>query len=391
MKIFAVALLCALSACTDTTAPIKGTTSLAVTIVTPTNLGDVDNRLPGGVIDVVVNIQAKDAAGNDDATYTKPVSVYVHYLGTLSPYLDGVPIAKIDVTNGVATNQHITSPTIKPYGPTELWFDDDPSPSPTYAAGISPTIWYRDPFIADIQTPTSETSIDAFSNSPLVGKNVSVVTSKHGANGRLVVTSVYAQGYTVADVACGANGTPPCIADSYDYMDVFSYSAAVDQNKLFLSEGQVIKGFAGGASEFDGLTEISFPQTFSTGLVSQVDKSLEPPTTVIDNTWFTTNKINFERNESGAIEIANGVVCPLGPDYVTYKQWQIDPAGVGNPTNCGGSNLINVITAGVVDLDPGTLVGKKVPKLVGILRPINIGSFNVWIIYPRSMADITTN
>jgi hypothetical protein len=25
------------------------------------------------------------------------------------------------------------------------------------------------------------------------------------------------------------------------------------------------------------------------------------------------------------------------------------------------------------------------------LRPVNIGSFNVWIIYPRSAADITTN
>jgi hypothetical protein len=34
-------------------------------------------------------------------------------------------------------------------------------------------------------------------------------------------------------------------------------------------------------------------------------------------------------------------------------------------------------------------VGKTLPRLVGNLRPINIGSFNVWIIYPRSAADFT--
>jgi hypothetical protein len=26
---------------------------------------------------------------------------------------------------------------------------------------------------------------------------------------------------------------------------------------------------------------------------------------------------------------------------------------------------------------------------VGTLRPVNIGSFNVWIVYPRSAADLT--
>jgi hypothetical protein len=183
----------------------------------------------------------------------------------------------------------------------------------------------------------------------------------------------------------------PCVSMPYDFVEVFSFSAPVDQNALFISEGQVITGFAGGISEFDGLTEIGFPQTFVAPGGPQIDKTLEPPTQVIDNTWFSTNKINFERYEASAIEVDGGVVCPLGPDYVTYKQWTIDPAGVGDATACGSKNLINIITAGVVDLDPGTLVGKKVPKLVGVLRPVNIGSFNVWIIYPRSPADVTLN
>jgi hypothetical protein len=111
----------------------------------------------------------------------------------------------------------------------------------------------------------------------------------------------------------------------------------------------------------------------------------------LDPTWFTTNKINFERNEAGAIEVDGGVVCPLDDDYTTYKQWKIDPSGVGDMAACSGKNLINVISSGVATVDPGTLVGKTIPKIVGMLRPVNIGTFNVWIIYPRSDADITVN
>jgi hypothetical protein len=52
--------------------------------------------------------------------------------------------------------------------------------------------------------------------------------------------------------------------------------------------------------------------------------------------------------------------------------------------------VIDVVSTGIADFDPGTLVGQKLPKIIGNLRPISIGSFNVWLIYPRSMADITT-
>jgi len=378
-----------LAACTDMQPAITGTTSLAVTLVSP-DPGDVDNRIAATSTTVVLNIQAMDASGKPDATYTKEVSIYEHYLGTLTPYIDPTipPLAKVNVVNGVANNVTVKLPSA--FGPTTVWFDDDPAAGATYAAGVSPTLWYRDPFIADIQTPASETAVNAFSDSPLEGKNIAVNSSKHGANGAMVVTSVFAQGYTVADVSCAGPLTPPCVSDNYDYVEVFSFSAPTDQLVRFISEGQVISGFAGGISEFDGLTEIGFPQTFVSG-DPVVNKALEPPVVVIDQTWFTTNKIFFERNEAGAIEVDGGVVCPLDADYTTYKQWKIDPAGVGDAAACGGKNLINVISSGVATVDPGTLVGKKLPKVVGMLRPVNIGTFNVWIIYPRSDADITVN
>ena len=224
-----------------------------------------------------------------------------------------------------------------------------------------------------------------------------MLSSTHGSDGFLVVTSVFAQGYTLADVSCtGPNNTAPCTAGSYDYVQVFSYSAAQDQNLNYLAEGEVIDGFAGGVSEFDGDTEIGFPQTFVFSATPRIDKTLEPPPAVWNSTWFlpqtdgTGGIMQFERNEGGLIEFDNAKVCSdiaTSSDYVTYQQWDFDPTGVGGDCS-GNKNMISVVTAGVLTVDPTTLAGDSLTKIVGVLRPINIGSFNVWIIYPRSDADL---
>ena len=392
MRSFCIA-LAALACCTQT-GPETVSTQLKVTIVSPANVGDVNNRLNGSGSDnpVTINVEAFDENGKPedgqagDLDYNKPLGVFVHFLGTLTPYLTGNPLSTIQMTHGVAMNQQVVLPPV--YGPTTIWLDDDSTTDPAFAAGTSPTIWYRDPFTVDLQRPASETAIDALSNEPLNGKNVAVNGSQFGSNGVLVVTSVYSQGYTLADVQC-PGGNPPCTSTDYGFMDVFSFSAPQDSRGRFMTEGEVIDGYAGGDSEFDGLTELGFPQTFVNEATPVVNTAFEPPPVKFDPSWFGT-PILFERQESGMIEVDNAVVCALDSAYTTFKEWKIDPSGSGDPTTCAGKSVIDVVTAGTLDVDPGTLVGQKLTRIVGSLRPINIGSFNVWIIYPRSMADLTT-
>lgn len=379
------AFLLVAAACVDHKAPITGTQSLQVTITSPADPGSMDARLPDGSRSVTYNLQAIDPDGNPDASYTHDVQVYVQYLGTLTPYLGQAPLATVHVENGVAMNQMITLPPV--FGPTSIWFDDDKDGDPTFVAGSSPTLWYRDPFIQDIQKPVDEMALDALSASPLQNKNLDVRQSRHGADGRLVVSSVFSQGYTVADMQCAPGGGPPCTASDYDQIEVFSFSAPLDNHGRVLREGQVITGFAGGVSEFNGLTEVGFPQSFVPDGDPDINPAREPAPVPIDASWFSTNKINFERNEAGPIEVDNGVVCPLDDDYDMYSQWKIAPSG--DMADCSGNNVINLITVGVIQTDPATLVGMTLPKIVGILRPVNIGSFNVWIIYPRGDADLT--
>jgi hypothetical protein len=388
-------LLLLLAACVDTRDPITGTQSLQVTLTSPT--GSESNRLdPNTAAPAMIDVTAIGPDGQPDTSYNNQVQVYVNFLGTLTPYFGGTPLATITLTGGKATNQSVPLPRV--FGPATLWLDDGTSQSPTYASGASDTIWYRDPYISDIQRPTDPMALDALSSSPLELKQLRVDASEYGpAVGRLVVTSVFAQGYTLDDVSCGNGGAPPCTTEPYHHAMVFSFSAAKDDQGCLIQQGQLIDGFAGGVSEFNGLTEIGFPQSFDSRTktaggdrncgAQDIDQARIPQPVKFDPTWFT-NKILFEENEAGLIEIDNAAVCNLDSDYTTYKQWKIDPAGVGGDCK-GNKNVINLISTGVLPTDPMTLVGKTLPRVVGTLRPVNIGAFNVWIVYPRSAADLT--
>ena len=386
-------------ACTEMKDPVEGTQSIRVELVTPASGGSKDVRLPDAQRTITVNLTALDAQGEVDTSFSRTVQVYAQFLGTLTPKLTEAPLGTFTLLSGKATNQSVTLPLA--FGPTTLWIDDGKSSEPTYATGTSPILWYRDPFISDLQTPKSETALDALFSIPLEAKQVNVSTSRYGARGRFVVTSVFSQGYTVSDVECAdANGTPPCTAQAYDHAMIFSFSAPRGDDGVPILEGQTIEGFAGGVDEFNGLTEIGFPQTFGGG-GKNVNKAREPAPAVVDSettvtpgTWFDAltapggGLINFERNEAAPIKVLNAKVCDLDSDYATFKQWKLDPFGVGG--NCkGNKKVLNLITAGTVsDIDPTMLVGRTLPSVTGVLRPVSIGTFNVWIIYPRSAADL---
>ncbi len=403
----------ALAGCVDHQGGITGTQSIGVELVSPMDPGDLQHRLPDTLRAITVNLTAYDEAFEVDSSFERDVEVYAQFFGTVTPTptLDSLtqmvpePLATFHLTAGKVMNQTVTLPLV--FGPTTLWIEDGPKPisssnrkvdptyHPTYATGTSPTLWFRDLFIADIQTPAVETALNALVDSPLENKQITVDSSRYGDAGRLVVTSVFSQGYTVSDVKCSdASGAPPCVAAPYDHIEVFTFGAPIDQLGRPLQQGQLIDEFAGGISEFDGLTEIGFPSTIANS--DAVNRGWLPAPVMFDSTWFGPvtdpqgkGMINFERNEAGPIEVDGAVVCMLDKDYTTFSQWKLDPSGTGG--DCSGNrNVINVVTTGVIaGLDPATLVGKTLPRVVGILRPVELSSFDVWIIYPRTADDLT--
>ena len=134
---------------------LPGTQSLAVTLVSPADPGALDRRLPDAQPTVTIDVVARDASGEIDASFSKQVRVYTQFLGTLTPPLEQVPPTTITMTNGVAMGQRVTLPPTV-LGPTTLWVDDGEGSGPEdvhgRVAGASPTLWFR------TALPTSTTS-----------------------------------------------------------------------------------------------------------------------------------------------------------------------------------------------------------------------------------------
>lgn len=365
--------------CVEELDPIEGTTSLAVTLGIPEDPGTEDDRLDDDARAVTLQVSAVDAQNQLDEGFSGEVDVFVHYLGGLTPSLGEEPLLSVDVEDGTSAPFDLELPGV--FGPTFLWVEHGRGPAATFATGTSPTLWYRDPFLADVSRPDDEAALDALERSPLELKQIDISESRHGADGRLVVTGIYAQGYTLSDVSCQAGGEPPCTTGDYDAVFVFSFSRPLGEGTGAIEVGDVISRVTGGVVEFNGLTEIGFPQSWVAEGEGSPD--LVPEPVVIQPSWLST-RIEMERVEAALIAIENGTVCPLDDDYETFAQWKL---GIGE-AGCAG-DVINVITQGAInDFDPAAHAGEVIPRVVGTLRPVNIGSFDVWIVYPRSTDDL---
>jgi hypothetical protein len=370
----------AVGACVEELPPIRGTTSLRVELLTPADPGSDAERLDDTARSVVFSLTALDADGAVDPSLSGAIDFYAHHLGSLSPPLgSGEVLASAAMVGGVTGDVSLELPRV--FGPTYLWAEDARRPDATFATGTSPALWYRNPYLEDVSRPDDEAALDAFQRSPLERKHIDVTASRYGDLGQLVVTGAYAQGYTLSDVACAdASGAPPCTTGAYDAVFVYTFGRPEDQDGAPLYPGHIVNRLAGEVSEFNGLTEVGFPYTVVAG--RDVREDVVPEPVVIDPAWLDT-RIELERVEAALVAVEGGVVCPLDDAWTTYGQWKLD---VGRSCD----NAFNIITTGTVaGFDPAVYLGEVVPRVVGTLRPVNIGSFHVWIIYPRDADDLT--
>jgi hypothetical protein len=375
----AIALLALGGACVSRDDALRtGATSLQIAVIAPADLGSDAHRLDDSQRQVTFSVRVLDEQGALDSSFHASVDVYPFYLGTLSG-----PAQSLAIAGGAGTMTY-TMPAA--FGPTYLWVEDTSDTSgdraPTYATGTTPKIWYREPFLEDISTPDLGDTSTWLAHDRLEAKQVRVSGSKHGAAGVLVVTGVYADGFAVSDVDCS---TSPCTADPFNHVYVFTFSLARDVNGVRIRPGQTLKWVSGSVGEFNGFTELNFPQQLVDDPTPDLGRIPRPP--VLDKAWLKnpsqpTGEINLEKLESAQVQVLGGKVCPLDADYDRYQQWKLDVGwGCGTP--------INVISAGQVVFDPSTMVGRTLASVVGTVKAVNIGSFNVWILLPRFASDIT--
>src|SRR5262249_55116685 len=115
----------------------------------------------------------------------------------------------------------------------------------SHATGASPIIYFRNPLIAEVQTPADVTAINATFCSPFSGKFLTFDQASPG--GQLVVTSVFSNAFSVTDT-----GLP-----GYHYNSIYLFAFGKPPDDIV--PGRVIKKFSGNFSKFVGFTELNFP------------------------------------------------------------------------------------------------------------------------------------
>ncbi len=381
------ALLAVLPACVDHEPALTGTTSLRVEITTPTSLGTDDAPLcpdPSVVCaerQVNVAVTALDQDGKPDPTVNGELDIYAHYLGTLTPdQPKGFALATVTMKDGLATG---TVDLATAYGTTLVWAEDVRRDGASYATGVSPALRYRDPFLADVQDSSGISPLAWMERSPLEGKQVRVSRSQFSQQGQLVVTGVYAQGYTVSDVKVADHSTP-----DFGHAFIFTFGRPRAQGNREIKVGHVVNKVSGGVSEFNGYTEFNFPQT---ELVDgDPDLARVPAPRVLDPAWLAlpadpNGMINLEKLESGLVQVNGGKVCDTMGDtsFTKFKQWRLD---MGAGCKAGTFSV-----SAVPGFDPVAHKDDTIKSVVGTLKAVSIGSFHVWIVQPRGEADIQIN
>jgi hypothetical protein len=317
------------------------------------------------------------------------------------------PIEKLHVVKGKVTNHTVVLPSA--YGSTSIWLDEPIS----HATGASPTIYFRNPFIDEVQTPPDLTASNATFCSPFNNKFITVDHARAG--GQLIVTSVYSNAFVISDTGATT------------FNNVYLY--AFGKPPPYIVPGKVVTQFSGNMSKFVGFTELNFP------LFTVADDSvpLVPVPPPVD--LAITDLANVPKMlgaDSGVVRYT-GIICDPSPPNPTndaniqktidswnkFNQFVVDDDG----TCDSFTNMAVQLTAKQMgDFDPLKVVGQQITA-VGMLQnhsgqnPVvdaqgnqvhcsatqscpgatNVcimgdcfkSAFNFWTVLPRTADDIT--
>ncbi|HEY2748932.1 MAG TPA: hypothetical protein VGL86_30130, partial [Polyangia bacterium] len=315
----------------------------------PTGLGS-----PSAPVDVqsaTFNLIARDRYGNP-ITSDVTVDVYISFGGVLTGANAGCgadesgadPIETVKMPGGMLMNHTVMLPAA--YGATALWVSDNASG----ATGASPTIYFRNAFIAEAQTPPDLTAMNASFCSSFNGK---FLTFDHAtASGQLVVTSVFDDSFSITDTGVAPGG--------FNNMYIFSYSQPPPE----IVEGRVITTFSGNYSKFVGFTELNFP-LFSAA-DSTVPLATVPPPVLI--TYQDIGNVPKMLGNTAGVVSFTGVICDPDPPNPTndpniadtIKSWEMyNQFVVDNDQTCSSFTNIGVeLPAKVLGtFDPLQVVG----------------------------------
>lgn len=388
-------------------------TTLDVQLVDPPPDGLGSPRAPVDVRQATFNVIARDEQGNvipDDVD----VDVFISFGGVKTGANSACgadatgndPIERVTLKSGMLMNHTIMLPLA--FGSTSLWIDEPLSG----ATGASPTIYFRNAYIDEAQTPLDLTASNASFCSPFNGKFL--VFDHARGSGQLVVGAVFNNAFTITDT-----GVPP---GHFNSIYVFAFGKPPPS----VVEGRVITSFSGNYSKFVGFTELNFP------LFNVADNTvpLAPVPPPVALTFADIGNLGTMLGASASVVTYTGTICNPSPpnpakdpniqktidSWNKFNQFVVDNDGM---CDAFGNIAVELPSKVLGSFDPLQVVGKSA-TFTGMLRnnsgqnpyldgngnaiscsatvPCAKGScisgtcyknaFNFWTIAPRRQEDI---
>ncbi len=353
--------------------------SFSVKIISPENLGSEKELMPADTNEIKFQVMAIGVRGENPYHIIKDISVYLNYGGRSSF------IKSIKITDGVSDETTINFENV--YGKAHIMVVDDQGERPSYAAGSSDEIYFRNPSLDEIQASIDEAP--PFT-SKLSGYRVNIRGQKNNV-GRMVVTAVTNTGFYVTDLA--SVNTPPSSLFVYN----FSRPYGIYRNQMLCM-------LIGGVQEHLGDTQITFPDWLTYDDCKNTDsllcnlcvdelKQYEDKNTIepyLLKTETTYDKKLMESLESSYVMVENATIQDMFASaydrdtYTDYGQYKIRL----NDTSASATLLV-ISRDNVSDFDPAKYIGKTFSYVKGILTELNFGSASsMWIINVRDKYDI---
>lgn len=187
------------------------------------------------------------------------------------------------------------------------------------STGLSPTFWFHDPTLRDVQSSAS------LLRSPLEGRQVQI------SSGTLVVTNVTAGGFYVVDVAAN---------DEDGFAGLFVFTFAKPEG---VDYGDVLCGFSGAVDEHVGHTQLVFPsyEVYEPGKPACEGFDGLDPSAAIPEPWALTDLLVEEdrKDDSGylAAVYANSLLLErFESNLVTFSEVEVATRFIACDRNSNG-------------------------------------------------------
>lgn len=262
--------------------------------------------------------------------------------------VDGAWTGEVSIANG--------------FGPTRIWFSDegdknaDSGRPASWATGVSETLWYARPTIAEMQRN------DDVETNNLEGEFAELRISDR----QVVVTALGTSGFWVTDTADEIG--------AYNSLFVYTFNEPRD-----VAVGDRLLELAGGNNEYLGATQLSWP-TWEL----YEGETLTPPDPVTLDSATACDEALMEGLEAALVEVP-GATIPSSftegsEDYETWQEYGQWPIALAD-----GDCTIYVSAETVApDFSPAAYVGQTLGTVRGMVTQI----WDAWIILPRSASDL---